>query len=187
MISDSELIKEIKKGNKPSLELLVQRYYKVVYAYVYRSLLDKSISYDMTQEVFIKVLTNITSYIEKGNFKSWILKIAANQCRDYFRNKEYKTQSLSDPFEESHEPKEILSIPSMIERKKGRNDIIKKLQSLPYEQREVIILRYFEDMKISEISKIIDASESTVKSRLYRGIQKLGDQIERRDFFEEGY
>lgn len=187
MISDKELIIDVKKGNKASLELLVQRYYKIVYAYVYRSILDKSTAYDLTQEVFIKVLNNITSYIDKGSFKSWILMIAANQCRDHFRKKEYKTQNLSDPFEEYHESKDSISIPSILVRKKGRMQIIQKMQELPYEQREVVILRYFEDMKISEISKILQTSESTIKSRLYRGIQNLGKQIERSDFFEEGY
>jgi len=184
MIADEELIKEIKRGNKSSLNVLVDRYYKVVYAYIYRSIFDKSIAYDLTQETFIKIINNIKNYAHKGSLKSWMLTIAVNQCRDYFRSKEAKTKLLSDSLEESEFEADNATIPSIFERKETRKYIIQKMQELPFEQREVINLKYFHDLKLKEIADVTNTSESTVKSRLYRGMDKLGELLERSDFYD---
>ena len=187
VVSDKQLIGDIKKGNLCSLDVLVRRYYKMVYAFIYRSVLDKPAAYDLTQEVFIKVQKSIPFYADKGSFKSWLFMIAANQCRDHFRNKEVKTQSLTDPLEDYHMTGTEQSVSSIMEKKENRKQIMRKMQDLPYDQREVIVLKYFEDMKINEIADITQVNESTVKSRLYRGIQKLSKQVDRGDFFEGGY
>lgn len=186
MISDEELIKEIKQGKKSSLDVFVRRYYKIVYAYIYRTIFDKSIAYDLTQDAFIKIIKNLKDYSEKGSLKSWVLTIAINQCRDYFRSKEAKSKLLSVPLEESRFEANNSTISSIFEKNETRKCIIQKMQQLPYEQREVINLKYFHELKLKEIAEITHTSESTVKSRLYRGIEKLGKLLERGDFYEEG-
>lgn len=186
MISDEELIIDIKSGSKSSMDVLVRRYYKVVYAFIYRSVFDKSIAYDVTQEAFIKIIKNIKKYSEQGSLKSWMLTIASNQCRDYFRSKEAKSKSLSIPLEENRLETKESSVSSVLERKENRKNIIHKMQQIPFEQRQVINLKYFHDLKISEIAEVNQTSESTVKSRLYSGLEKLGNLLERSSFYEEG-
>lgn len=185
MISDEELIKEIKRGSKSSMNVLVRRYYKIIYAYIYRSIFDKSIAYDLTQEAFIKIIKNIKNYAEKGSLKSWMLTIASNQCRDYFRSTEAKSKLLSVQLEENRFESKASSVSSVFEKKESRKRIISTMQQLPLEQREVIILRFFHELKINEISEITKSSNSTVKSRLYRGMEKLGSLLERSDFYEQ--
>jgi len=185
MISDEELIKEIKRGSKSSMNVLVRRYYKIVYAYIYRSIFDKTIAYDLTQEACIKIIKNIKNYAEKGSLKSWMLTIASNQCRDYFRSKEAKSKSLSVQLEENRLESNTSPVSSVFEKKESRKQIINKMQQLPFEQREVINLRFFHEFKINEIAEITNSSDSTVKSRLYRGMDKLGSLLERSDFYEQ--
>lgn len=86
--SDEKLIKELIKGNESAMEILVKRYYDLVYSFIYRNTSDYNTAYDITQDVFIKMMKNIDKYqIENGKFKSWLLKIAVNTTKDYFRSK----------------------------------------------------------------------------------------------------
>ncbi|MBY7142646.1 RNA polymerase sigma factor [Virgibacillus sp. NKC19-3] len=186
MISDEELIKDIKRGSKSSMDVLVRRYYKVVYALIYRSVFDKSIAYDLTQESFIKIIKNIRQYSEQGSLKNWMLTIASNQCRDYVRSKEAKSKSLSIPLEESRLETKDSPVSSVLERRENRKNIMCKMQQIPFEQRQAIYLKYFHDLKIREIAETTKTSASTVKSRLYSGLEKLEHLLERSSFYEEG-
>ncbi|MCU9811775.1 RNA polymerase sigma factor [Paraclostridium sp. AKS81] len=95
--SDEKLIKEILKGNESAMEVLVKRYYDMVHSFVYRNVNDYNIAYDITQESFIKMMKNIDKYkLKEGNFKSWLLKIALNTTKDYFKSKIYNQRKRSD-------------------------------------------------------------------------------------------
>jgi RNA polymerase sigma factor (sigma-70 family) len=184
MISDEELIREIKNGSKSAMDVLVRRYYKTIFAFVYRRVTDKTIAYDLTQEVFIKIIKNIKRYSKKSSFKNWALAIAVNQCRDYFRSSEAKNSKLSSELEEG-KYQSSTSISSVFEKKENRKLIMNALNQLPHNQREVVILKYFDDLKLIEIVGITGANESTVKSRLYQAIGKLESFLERGDLFEQ--
>ncbi|MDQ0253560.1 DNA-directed RNA polymerase specialized sigma24 family protein [Evansella vedderi] len=83
---DEELIEEIKNGSQAAMEVLIKKQYKTIFAYVYRKVGDYHLAYDMTQEVFIKMMKSINEYKGGGKFQHWLLKIAVNHCRDYFRS-----------------------------------------------------------------------------------------------------
>lgn len=92
--TDENLIKEILKGNESAMEILVKRHYDFVHSYIYRTTKDYNIAYDITQDVFIKMMKNIDKYsIEGGKFKNWLLKIAVNTTKDYFKSSTYKQRS----------------------------------------------------------------------------------------------
>lgn len=82
--SNYKIIKEVLKGNEYAMEILVKRNYDMVQSFIYRYLGDYNLSYDMTQEVFIKMMKNLHRYnLESGSFEEWLLKIASNHCKDY--------------------------------------------------------------------------------------------------------
>ncbi len=170
--TDKELIEEIKNGSQAAMEVLVEKYYRSIFAYVYRKLGDYHLSYDMTQEVFIKVMKSIHNYKHRGSFKHWLFRIAVNQCRDYFR---------SSKFKQSREERELVNAVKDKKEdiwyqlsKKIQSDKVKEaILQLPDYQREPIILRFYHDLKIKEIAYITNSKEATVKSRLRQGIEKL--------------
>ncbi|GKX32245.1 RNA polymerase sigma factor [Vallitalea longa] len=181
MQTDEKLIKNIISGDEEALNLLVKKYYNLVYGFVYRKMGDYHKSYDITQEIFIKVIKSIKKYKHKKNFINWLLKIAVNHCNDYYRsskNKEdvsidnfYDITSSSNPYEE------VLN--------KTDSEIIRKLVlSLPDYQRDVIILRFYNDLKFKEIAFITKSSESTAKSRYRQGINRLKLLIKEEEHFE---
>ncbi|MDP5274142.1 RNA polymerase sigma factor [Chengkuizengella axinellae] len=177
MATDHELIQEIQGGSDAATEVLVKKYYNIIYAFIYRKTGDKHLAYDLTQEVFIKMMKNIPSYsTKKGNFKSWLFTIAVNHCRDYFKSKSFRTASKIDELDDQI-PSDSRDIHYIFENKEKRKEIKQAIDELPDYQKEAILLKYYHDLKIKEIAKITDANESTVKSRLKQGLSKLKSSL----------
>ncbi|WP_018590044.1 RNA polymerase sigma factor [Terrisporobacter glycolicus] len=170
---DEKLIKEILKGNESAMEILVKRHYDLVHSYIYRTTNDYNISYDITQEVFIKMMKNIDKYnLDSGKFKNWLLKIAVNTTKDYFKSKTYKQRSENCDIE-NYQIEDKSNVIDMISKKEEAIKIKEAVENLPKLQREAILLKYYNDLKIKEISTITGDNENTIKSRLYNGIKNL--------------
>ncbi|MEW9079239.1 RNA polymerase sigma factor [Terrisporobacter glycolicus] len=182
--SDENLVKEVQNGNEHAMEILVKRNYNIVHSFLYRNTSDSELSYDLTQEVFIKVIKNINQFNdEKGKFKSWLLKIAVNVKNDYFKSSSYKHfQNIDDIDNHDIEDKNnLIDILSQKDETKKVKEAISELSPL---QREAIILKYYDDLKIKEISKITGSNENTIKSRLLNGVKSLkkilgGEKVEK--------
>lgn len=170
--TDQELIHEIKNGSQAAMEMLVQRHYKNIFAYIYRKVGDYHLAYDLTQETFVKMMKSINNYRPYGKFSNWLLTIAVNQCRDYFRSSKFKQMDNEQEFQDWI-PDEKENIAQLLSKKVESERVRTALQQLPDFQREAIILQYYHDLKIREIAKITHSKEATVKSRLRQGIQKI--------------
>ncbi|RSD26831.1 RNA polymerase sigma factor [Mesobacillus subterraneus] len=182
-MTDQELIAEILRGSRSSQEVLVRRHYKLVYSFIYRMTGEKEIALDLTQEVFIKILNNLGKYKGSGEFKSWCLTIASNHAKDYFKSKAHQNSRHTYELHE-HDAKTDKSVSSIFEKNEKRKEIKEALDILPDFQREAILLKYYNDMKISEIARVTNATESTVKSRLKQGLGKLKLYLDRSEMDE---
>lgn len=184
MQSDEELIKEVRKGIQSAMEVLIKRHYKTVFAYIYRYCGDYHASYDLTQETFIKMVRNI-DYIEQGaRFKHWLLKIALNCCRDYFKSKPFKNgQALSEWNEAIGDLNDLNRLNNnlfdIFDKKLESASFKSAVLKLPSNQRETIILRFYQDLKIKEIAEMTAVGEPTVKSRIKQALSKLKGIMER--------
>lgn len=171
--SDESLINQILKGNESAMEILVKRYYDLVHSFIYRNTSDYNLAYDLTQEVFIKVIKNIDKFSnDKGNFKNWILKIAINTNKDYFKSSIYKQRKEMQDID-NHEIKDDKNIIDILSKKEDANKIREAIHKLPNLQREAILLKYYEDLKVREISSVTGENENTIKSRLFNGVKNL--------------
>ncbi|MCY6959870.1 RNA polymerase sigma factor [Clostridium brassicae] len=184
VLSDEELINEILKGNQSAMEVLINRNYKLVYAFVYRNIGTYHTALDLTQESFIKVMKNLRSFKSyKGNFQPWLLRIALNVCKDYWKSAYVKHSAVDDScLEQAYEEENVINY---LEKVEERQEIKNAMMQLPEEQREVIILRYYNDLKIKDIASIAKINESTVKSRLRLAIGKLKTLLQRGDNSEK--
>ena len=182
--TDEKLIKELLQGNESAMEILVKRYYDLVHSFIYRNTSDYNIAYDITQDVFIKMMKNIDKYqIENGKFKSWLLKIAVNTTKDYFRSKTYKQKTQSYDIS-NQEIEDRTNVVDILSKKEEAIKIKEAIENLPKLQREAVILKYYNDLKIKEISYITGENENTIKSRLFNGVKNLkrflgGDNYEK--------
>ncbi|MFZ7132490.1 MAG: RNA polymerase sigma factor [Eubacteriales bacterium] len=172
MSTDEELIREIQLGSHAAMEVLVKRYYKMIFSYVYRKLGDYHEAYDITQEIFIKMMKHINNYKESSKFKNWLFKIGVNSCNDYFRSRGFQEKNSTVELKPTLKDDQG-NIWDLLSRNLDRKRIKEAIEELPDHQRDALILKFYHDFKIKDIAKITDTKEATVKSRLKQGLDKL--------------
>ena len=191
-MSDEELISRIQQGDKALLDPLIDKYYPEIFRFCYYRTGSEQAAYDCTQDTFLRMLRFMDSYVETHKFKRWLLRIALNVCRDYYRANPPPTVSLAEDNWEQYDEEGRFSGQFLCseENDSRRNAyeqiemscvIQKCLLRLPEYQREVIILHFYLGFKVREIAKIAGVSLPTAKSRLKQGLDKL-----KRFFREEG-
>lgn len=130
---------------------------------------DPDTAADITQDVFLKLLKNIQSVRKIGKFQNYLLTIAVNTCNNYAK----KAKPLYMDLETLEDIEDTDNAFEKIELNELKAQVQYAINTLPDYQKEVIILRFYYDLKIREIATITKASVSTVKSRLQQGIKKL--------------
>lgn len=174
-MDDKKLIKQIQQGDSDSLDTIIRKYYNDMYSYCFRKTGNAFVAADLTQEVFLRLAKYIHTYVHKGKFKNYLFIIAKNMCNDYYQKNV-----------EASEVIDLLEIPDSDNNftRLDQSDVITKvIGSLPDFQKDVIILRYYHDMKLKEIAEITDSSLATTKSRLKQGLDKLKKILNKEDVF----
>jgi len=194
-IPDEVLISRFKEGDKDSFRRLVEKYQTKVYSIVLAMVRDKNDADDLSQEIFIKVYRGLIHFKGKSKFFTWLYRITINTCLNAqdTRKRKPKTILLSYPVGEKENPlstqlpQDTVKSPMEILKNKELGVKIKlAIDSLSDGLREVFILREVEDLSYKELSKILQCSEGTIKSRLFRareGLKRkltpyLGEQYE---------
>ena len=171
-MEDALLIRRIKQGDEAAFNALVNRHYDNIYAFCYRRCGDRELAADLTQEVFLKLVTAVYRYSVTGKFTNYLLTIAVNVCNDHYRRKKPETA----PLEESS-----AADPGAEERllKNDSADAVRRaLDALPDEQRDTLILHYWHDMKLRDIAAVTGVPTATAKSRLRLGKARMRKLIE---------
>ncbi len=180
--TDEELIALFNQGNSNAMEVLVNRHKVRIYTSIYVLVKDKYLAEDLFQDLFIKVIETFRAgkYKEENKFVQWAMRIAHNLCVDHFRKIKNK------PIIKTCEGTDIFDVLNFAEpnvednmmKAQSSEKIMKLVCLLPEDQREVIILRHFADLKFREISKILDCSVNTALGRMRYALLNLRKLIE---------
>ena len=176
-LSDEQLVALTVKGDVSAFNEIVVRWEGKLYNFVYRYLGDPEEAKDVTQESFVRAYSHLHGFRGQSKFSSWLYQIALNLCRSKLRRKKaHPTVSIDDREEEN--PLWALAderaTPAEATLEQERALAVREaLAQLPEAQREVIILKEYNGLKFREIAEILDTPESTVKSRLYHGLENL--------------
>lgn len=170
-MEEQALIKKIQNGDDESMTILISGYYQSVFAFFYKNTSNYHQSKDLTQEVFIKMVVGIPSYRPKTPFKNWLFTIASNHLKNFYRTLSRQPDYVDIPEEYMTSEKHLVDIAT-------ENDVRAALMCLPAEQREALILRYYNEFSIKEISKITGTKEPTVKARIRYGLEKMKKELE---------
>ena len=150
-----------------------EKLYRIAFSYTK----NEESALDVVQESITKALKNIDKLREEEYVKTWFYRILINEALQYIkRNKRLITCELNE-IEDEIEWNDNIDIEGI--------DIYKHIQSLNEKIRTVIILRFFEDMRIEEIAKITNTNVNTVKSRLYKGLKELKKLILKKEIYNE--
>ena len=164
MITDEELIRQIRAGDEEAADILVKRYYTDILRYCKRHIIDQNLAEDATQETFYRVFRSLMRYQDKERFRAWLYMIARNICIDENRKQKNTIPlELEDIGEESNEIHQI----------ENSDEIEQLLSVLPEEQREAILLYFEDELTYKEIGKILCIPARTVQSRVKNGIKAI--------------
>jgi RNA polymerase sigma factor (sigma-70 family) len=175
--SDTNLIKKFQEGDNDAFEVLIERHEEKIFSSIFFLVKDEYLAEDLFQEVFIKVIDKLRKkqYNEEGKFLPWALRISHNLCVDYFRKiKRTPTITTSDN-RDIFEVMNIVSDSPEVEmmRKQSHQLVTIMLQTLPEDQREVIVLRFFAGLNFKDIAKVTNCSINTALGRMRYGLINL--------------
>lgn len=150
------------------IETLIQENYKCIYRYCFYHVRNREVAQDITQDVFLKFIKEIDRYKEYGRLKNYLYVIAKNSIRDYIRKTKKGNLKL---VEEGYDD-------GGIDKKLMQMSIWEALDSLDDLDKEIIILRYYQELRIKDISQIIDIPASTVRYKLKNAEKALKNRLE---------
>ncbi len=183
VLPDAVLVKNYISGDESALALLINRHQSKIYGFIYSKINDRDLSDDIFQDTFIKVIKTLktSSYNEEGKFLPWVMRIAHNLVVDHFR----KAKKM--PFQRETEEYSIfnymtdnsLNIEGQIILEQVESDLAKLLEELPADQKEVLVMRMYQDLSFKEIADLTGVSINTALGRMRYALLNLRKIIEK--------
>jgi len=182
-ISQEDILKEfetvqIAVKDPAKFQIIYDRYFIVIFNYIFRKIDDEDITADLTSQTFLKALNNLNKYKYKGvPFSAWLYRIASNEVNRHYlqANKKvvfsFDEQEFENLIEQHKEEEENLDI----------DYILEQMKSLSESDIDVLELRFFESKSFAEIAFILEINEANAKMRAYRAIEKLRKLLKRRE------
>ena len=169
-MKDIILAQRARNGDKEALDKLVRKHYPQIYNYIYRYTGNKELAEDLTQETFLKLTRAIGRYVPAAKFATFLYRIAQNTIIDHYRCTKIELEETTEKWEERGfgQVEDKILIESILKR-------------IPIEQRECLILYYYQQLKYKEIAMILQVPVSTVKTRVRRGLEHCKKIMEQED------
>jgi len=190
--TDEMLMVRYQRGEREAFAELVRRHSRPIYNFVLRQLRVPSVAEDVTQDVFMRLVQNAAEFKHEARFLTWLYTIARNLCIDQLRKLSHRRhasldqpasdggdanssaralgESLADPSPQTSAERNALS-------SEVRSSIVKAVDSLPDDQREVFLLREVANLPFRDIAEITGVGENTVKSRMRYALDRLKDAL----------
>jgi RNA polymerase sigma factor (sigma-70 family) len=159
-MSEKKILKNIRSGRQDSLEILIKEYYRDIYAYCYCRVEDRQTAQDLTQDVFLRFLQNLDSYEHTGKLKNYLYVTAGNLIKDHYKKRKEVL------LEEEDMQQTAGGFSSGTENISDRLTLQEIIRGLPEPEKELILLRYYQNLRLSDIAGIVSMPVSTVRYRL---------------------
>jgi RNA polymerase sigma-70 factor (ECF subfamily) len=182
-LPDSLLVHNYIAGDENALTILINRHQSKIFGFIYSKISDRDISNDIFQDTFIKVIKTLksNSYNEEGKFLPWVMRIAHNLIIDHFRKnkkmpmlRETEEFSIFSILKDDDKNAENQMINEVIE-----NDLRRIIEELPADQKEVLLMRIYQDLSFNEIAEITGVSINTALGRMRYALMNLRKVIDK--------
>ncbi|MBN2239113.1 MAG: RNA polymerase sigma factor [Dehalococcoidales bacterium] len=168
------LIRRCQSGDKEAFRSLVEKYRSVLFGTAYLITREKESAEDAVQRSLLQMWKHISSLRLRSSLKAWLIRIVINEVNQLHRKKRLPVVSVEEVPEVAGDPDEA-EIPAISNERNRR--LRKAMEVLSDHQREVVILRYFSELTVPEIAAATGTREGTVKSRLSRALERLGEVL----------
>jgi RNA polymerase sigma-70 factor, ECF subfamily len=180
--TDEELVASCLAGERSAFDLLVLRWDRKIQGAIYRLIGSEDDARDLCQEAFLKAYRGLGAFKGEARFSSWLYQIALNLCRDRMRRRKGRTLVSLDALEADGQAPVLRDDTTALDlamSKDVERHVKAAVMALADDQREVIVLKEYEGLTFQEIADVLDLPVSTVKTRLYRGLDKLKERLSR--------
>lgn len=176
-MQEQELIKQLqsKNGKKQAFEALVKQYQEKLYWHIRRIVIIHSDCDDVIQNTFIKVWNNIESFRAESSLYTWLFRIATNESLTYLAQQ--KRRQIFYHGEENEYLSENLKSDEYFDGNEIQLKLQKAILKLPDKQRIVFNMKYFDDIKYSEMAKILETSEGALKASYHHAVKKIEEYL----------
>lgn len=176
--TDDALVQAYINGNNHAFDILLDRYQNKLFSYIYFLVRDKDLADDVFQETFVKaiVMMHQKRYVFSGKFSSWIMRIAHNYVIDLFRQEKKMNVSSIESGESSMNVEKNMiedNVESVIVCQQTREEVKRMIEMLPQAQREIVYMRYYQELSFKEIADILDISINTALGRMRYALMNL--------------
>lgn len=182
-LPDALLVKNYVAGDENALGTLINRHQSKIYGFIYSKVSNRDVSDDIFQDTFIKVIKTLKSnaYNEEGKFLPWVMRIAHNLVVDHFRrNKKMPMFRETEEFSIfSIMSDNVPNIESQIITNQVESDLRKLIEELPADQKEVLIMRMYQDLSFKEISELTGVSINTALGRMRYALMNMRKVIDK--------
>lgn len=168
-----KLVKKMKAGSRQAFGILYERYVERIYTFIYHKTFHAETARDLTQNVFIKCLSALDKFeSDQGSFAAWLFTVARNAVIDHYRTR-HTSISLEDVWDLAAD-----ADVAMDAQNRERHQILhEQLHRLKPEQRELLILRIWQDLGFAEIAEIMGGSTGSCKMAFHRLIKRLREEM----------
>lgn len=182
-LSDEKLLQRLRDGAPSAGEELVKRHFRPLMRYLQRLLRDDHLAEELHQQTWVSVLENLDKFDPpaggnaSGAFKAWLFRIATNKAKDHWRSSargRAAQQGLTALIEQEHAPSAETRLENLEEHERLRIAI----ESLPEAQREVLLLRYYGNLKFTEIASLLGCPLNTALGRMHKAVNRLRTLME---------
>jgi RNA polymerase sigma factor (sigma-70 family) len=183
ILQDSVLVSNYIKGDEIALGTLIKRHKQRIYSFIYSKVLDRDMTEDIFQDTFIKVIKTLKkgTYNEEGKFLPWVMRISHNLVIDHFRknNRMPKYDNKGDFNIFSVLSDNNLNAENRIIKNQVEQDVRRLVDELPADQKEVLLMRMYQDLSFKEISEKTGVSINTALGRMRYALINLRKVIEK--------
>jgi RNA polymerase sigma-70 factor (ECF subfamily) len=173
LITDLQLVEEVRKGKRSSFSELVKRHQRGLLRLSMRFMKDADLAQDIVQDSFIKAFEKLNMFEGRASFKSWLYQITVNTARNKLRENRYDFSNIDDVH---------LSVGATAESGMVHAAVSEIIQTevdrLPFKQKTALVLRVYEDMSFSEIAEVMDCPYDTAKANYRHALLKLKETFE---------
>jgi len=190
-VSTSALVESARNGDRTAFHRLADQFQPKIYRMIFYRTRSRMDAEDLTQDVMLKAYKNIGRLKSSEVFSSWLYRIAVNRVKDYHRKKQFRSlfggASVDEEgFQETAEMAASPEVEDGLSKKDFWRQIGRLLTRLSAMEKEVFLLRFFDQLTIKEMSTALHKSESSIKTQLYRALHKVRDRAGELEVLLEG-
>lgn len=179
---DSELMLRVRAGDQASFSLLLEKHRTPVIHFLYRMVQNQAVAEELAQEVFLRVYRSRETYEPTAKFTTWLFRIATHLALNWIRdNRNTRNQDSLDEQVLDGAVRQVAdrlpSVEQRMVRESRMAEIRQAIESLPAKQRAAVLMHKYEELEYAQIAKVLECSESAVKSLLFRAYETLRGRL----------